>query len=151
MNFSLIEHPAAWTADEARRHPDLQVTIDALHVDAMDRALATAREHGLTPADYRAEYLPLDGLDAALSSWKRQLNDGIGMVWLRGLPIERYSVDEWEMLFRGMGERLGVPVSQSNLGDLVGHVINVGGKDSRERAYRNNRALAVSRNEELAR
>ena len=43
----------------------------------------------------------------------------------------------------GLGLHLGHPVSQSNLGDLVGHVVNVGGDDRRERAYRNNRSLSL--------
>ena len=45
--------------------------------------------------------------------------------------------------FLGLGLHLGQPVSQSNLGELVGHVINVGGGDRRERSYRNSRELSL--------
>ena len=38
------------------------------------------------------------------------------MVLLRGLPVADYSVEEWELMFLGLGTHFGKPVSQSNLG-----------------------------------
>jgi hypothetical protein len=43
----------------------------------------------------------------------------------------------------GLGTHFGRPVSQSAMGDLLGHVVNVGGQDARERAYRNSRELRL--------
>jgi len=136
-----IVHSAAWKTSELATRTDLTVDLgerqlDAFH-DALQQALATGKPLGeLRPGDF-----PLASIAHDIKDWKHRLSHGAGMVWFRGFPIDRYSIEEWEKLYLGMGLHLGQPVSQSNLGDLVGHVVNIGDKDRRERAYRNNRKL----------
>ena len=67
--------------------------------------------------------------------------DGSGMVILSGIPLDRYSKDELGMIHFGLGTHFGEAMSQSVMGDRLGHVINVGGKDPKERAYRNSTEL----------
>ena len=62
---------------------------------------------------------------------------------LRGFPVERWSQEDAELAWFGLGTHFGRAVSQSALGDLLGHVVNVGGDDMRHRAYRNARELRM--------
>ena len=62
---------------------------------------------------------------------------------LRGFPVERWSREDAELAWFGLGTHFGRAVSQSALGDLLGHVVNVGGDDMRHRAYRNARELRM--------
>jgi len=55
-----------------------------------------------------------------------QLRHGRGVLLLRGLPAERYSREDLERLFWGLGAQLGVGVSQSSKGDRIGQVMDVG-------------------------
>ena len=136
-----IVHEAAWKAGELSAKSDLAVNLTEDQLRAFHTALTAAEETGKTLTELRRSDFPMPAIAADIAGWKHRLADGIGLVWFRGLPVTRYSVEQWEKLYLGLGLHLGLPVSQSNLGDLVGHVVNIGGKDRRERAYRNNRKL----------
>ena len=58
------------------------------------------------------------------------------------LPVDRRTVDELGQMFWGIGLRLGTAVSQSVMGERLGHVINVTDVDPHARAYRNRSELA---------
>jgi hypothetical protein len=75
--------------------------------------------------------------------WLEVLRHGTGLVLLRGLPIEQLSVDECCRMFYGLGTHFGIAVSQSNMGERIGHVVNLGGQDRRQRAYQNARRLGM--------
>ena len=61
---------------------------------------------------------------------------------LRRLPIEDYSKDEIGMIFWGIGTYLGGGLSQSVLGDRLGHVKDLSREDPLARAYRNKQELS---------
>ena len=132
-----FDHPAAWKATDFASKDDLAVDLEPRHLDALERALeelkATATEFGeVTPERFR-----LDAIEDDIAAWSRELNDGRGIVLLRGLPVDRLALDDLRLMYLGLGSHFGRPVSQSNMGDLIGDVVDIGGKDRRERAYRN--------------
>jgi hypothetical protein len=63
-------------------------------------------------------------------------------VVLRRLPVENYSKDEIGMIFWGIGTHLGRGLSQSVLGDRLGHVKDFSREDPLARAYRNKQELS---------
>jgi len=65
-----------------------------------------------------------------------------GFVVLRRLPVEDYSKDEIGMIFWGIGSYLGHGLSQSVLGDRLGHVKDFSREDPLARAYRNKQELS---------
>ena len=65
-----------------------------------------------------------------------------GFVVLRRLPVEDYSKDEIGMIFWGIGTYLGRGLSQSVLGDRLGHVKDFSREDPLARAYRNKQELS---------
>jgi hypothetical protein len=71
------------------------------------------------------------------------MRQGRGRVMLCGLPVSRYDPEDLKRLNLGLGTHLGRPVSQSNMWDLIGEVVNIGDKDKRKRAYRNSRELKL--------
>jgi hypothetical protein len=87
------------------------------------------------------EHFDLGDIDADVCAWRDQVMNGSGLVILSGFPVDRYSKDELGMIHFGLGTHFGNAQSQSVMGDRLGHVINVGGKDPKERAYRNSTEL----------
>jgi hypothetical protein len=85
----------------------------------------------------------LDGIAADVAAWRDDVMHGRGFVVLREFPRDRYSTDDLARLFFGLGTHFGRAVSQSPMGDRLGHVVDIGGKDRRERAYRNSRELTL--------
>ena len=71
---------------------------------------------------------------------RHQIDDGRGFVVVRRLPVEDYSKDELGMIFWGIGTYLGRGLSQSLLGDRLGHVKDFSREDPLARAYATSRS-----------
>lgn len=125
-------------------HPDLySVTLTARHLAALDAALAAARRANLQAEDLTRSDFALQSISEDVAAWRREVLHGRGFIVLRGFTPERYDAEDRGVLFYGLGTHFGRAVSQSSMGDRLGHVVDVGGKDQRERAYRNSRELTL--------
>ncbi len=138
-----FQHPAAWHSSEIGAKDDLAIDLNDRHLNVLADALQHAEERSVTADTLVRHNFPLDDIADDIAVWRHELDHGRGLLLFRGFPIDEYSLDQWELIFLGLGVHFGRPVSQSNLGDLVGHVVNVGDKDRRERAYRNSRELML--------
>lgn len=138
-----FEQAAAWLASDFAGKDDLSIDLQARHVAALEEEAARAAAAGLGHADLSPDSFPLRAIAEDVAAWRDEVHSGRGIVMLRGFPVERHSVDELRLMFLGLGCHMGRPVSQSSMGDLVGDVVDVGGKDKRERAYRNSRELKL--------
>jgi hypothetical protein len=89
----------------------------------------------------RREDFPLGNFPAIAAKSLDYLENGPGIFMIRGLPVERYTLDELRVLYWGLGKYLGTAVSQSAEGDVIGDVRDLGiPKDSpRHRGYKTNR------------
>ncbi len=139
-----FDHPAAWKATDFRGKEDFTVDLDARHVTALQSALAAIKAAGKTePSKIGRGDFPLSGIADDVAKWRDVILDGRGLIVLRGFPVDRWTQEETELVWFGLGTHFGRGVSQSAMGDLIGHVVNVGGQDARERAYRNARELKL--------
>lgn len=113
-----------------------------LGVDAelRDAAIAAGRTgapvESLTTAD-----LPLGALADFVRELKTELFAKSGFVILAGFPVDDLSQSEIECYFWGIGLGLGTAVSQSVMGERLGHVRDVTEHDPHARAYRNRSEL----------
>lgn len=55
-----------------------------------------------------------------------ELENGRGFVVLRGLPVQRYSDEDINIIYYGIGLHMGQPVCQNPRGELLGLVMHVG-------------------------
>lgn len=85
--------------------------------------------------------LPLGSLAPAITDLARELQHGAGFRIVDGFPTAEVPLDEIERLFWGIGVHLGRPVSQSVMGERLGHVRDVTKVDPNARAYRNKSEL----------
>ena len=138
-----FQHPAAWRSSEITSKDDVAIDLDRRHLKALANAVHHAEKCAATPDTLTREKFPLDDIVGDIAQWRHEIDNGRGLLLFRGFPIGDFSLTQWELLFLGLGLHFGRPVSQNNLGEVVGHVINVGNKDRRERAYRNSRELVL--------
>ena len=136
-----IDHPSAWRGADFDSLDEFYFPLREHHVDALDRALRIVQKKALgldelSPADFQLPEIQDD-----INDIYHELIHGRGVVILRGLPVERYTLEELEILYWGLGTHFGEGVSQSVMGDRIGHVTDVSGKDPNERAYRNSLAV----------
>ena len=143
----VLNHPV--TGDVAWKGPDLLHDTSWLHrlsaqdIAALEAGLAEVRRRGRGFPNFTAEDFPLAGeFKARLAKIADILENGKGFFLLRGLPVARYSEEEINILYYGIGLHMGQPVSQNPKGDMLGVVQNVGDlADKNTRVYETNRYL----------
>ncbi len=132
-----IVSPGAW------KGPDINWTQQGLHVmDADDLAeIDAALAHLLSLGDVdfpqiTRETFPLNKVGRLMASLPQRLREGCGFLMLRGLPREKYSDDDMARIYFGLGAYIGKTMTQSYLGDLLGHVVDVSDLEPKSRGYR---------------
>ncbi|MBL6652449.1 MAG: TauD/TfdA family dioxygenase [Reyranella sp.] len=91
----------------------------ASSVAALDNALAAVNKAGLEWSQITRKDFPLSGLDGLLADIAEELENGVGILKLRGFPVERYSEDDLKKIYFGLGTHLGTPVFQNRSGELM--------------------------------
>jgi hypothetical protein len=134
---------SAWRPADFETPDAYSITLTAAHFSAFDRALAASRDAGRNSEDLTPGDFALASISGDVAAWRDEVLRGRGFVVLREFPRDRYTEDDLGMLFFGLGTHFGRAVSQSSMGDRLGHVVDVGGKDRRERAYRTSRELTL--------
>lgn len=140
---SHLDQMANWKAADMADHRQWMIQLSDDQVDEFDRALQAAQDAGITIDRLtRAEFaLPL--FDALVPDVQERLENGRGVVVLRGMPAERYTKAQLRLLYWGLGLHLGTAVSQSSKGDLLGDVRNFGDdvNSSKGRGYMSRQGL----------
>ncbi len=137
-----IDHPSAWKAVDFKSPADYTIELTAAQLRDIDLSVRRIKDAGLGLDDLQREHFELAPLRPVIDEIRHQIEDGRGFVVLRRLPVEDYSKDELGMIFWGLGTHLGRGLSQSVLGDRLGHVKDFSREDPLARAYRNKQELS---------
>jgi Taurine catabolism dioxygenase TauD, TfdA family len=121
-----IKGVCAWLGDEMASSTRWIRALDSAEVAEIDAALRKVRSAGIPWQETTRERFPLPGLDRTLAEVARELEDGGGLVLLRGLPVERYTADELRQIWFGLGSHLGRPVFQNRQGELMREIRDEG-------------------------
>jgi hypothetical protein len=137
-----IQHPSAWTVADFRSPADYSVDLDAAQLRDIAAAMRRIKAAGIGLDGLQREHFEVPSLRPVVEEIRRQVEDGRGFVLLRRLPIEDYSKDDLGLIFWGIGTHLGRGLSQSVMGDRLGHVKDFSREDPGARAYRNKQELS---------
>jgi hypothetical protein len=137
-----INHPGAWKAADFSSPADYTIALNATQLRDIERAMRQIKAAGLGLDDLRRENFDVPSLRPVIEEIRHEIEDGRGFVVLRRPPVEDYSKDEIGMIFWGLGTYLGHGLSQSVLGDRLGHVKDFSREDPLARAYRNKQELS---------
>ncbi len=133
-----IDHPSAWTARELGSPDPLRLPLTAVQLDAIDALLERTR-HLAPQAVTRADFdHPL--VNALAAEMRRRIMDGRGVVIVSGVSRARYTEDEFERIYWGLGTHLGTGAVQSGKGDRLARVAS-DPADKVNRGYRSPREL----------
>ena len=135
-NHDTITGPGAWIGSAIQHDPAWIYRLDSASLDELDAALAHAKRAKARIA-FGADAFPLPRFAAELGRILDEIENGRGFVLLRGIERDRYSDEDCEILYWGLGVHLGTPVSQNARGHLLGHVRDEGRviADPNARAY----------------
>lgn len=121
-----ITGPSAWLGEDLRRSAAWIHTFTASELSELHRALARVHARALTLPEIGREDFPLPTLGPRLTALRHELLHGRGFALLRGLPMERYALEDAAAIYWGIGAWFGRPRSQNARGHLLGHVRDVG-------------------------
>jgi hypothetical protein len=119
-----LEAQCEWHTDEVGESYIFHLTDD--HVAELDAALVHAESQVDDVLDITRELFPLPTLAPELARIEDDLVNGLGMVLIRGVPVERYSKDRASAIYWGVGMHLGRPWPQNAKGHLLGDVTDQG-------------------------
>lgn len=137
-----IKHPGAWKVADFARPGDYTIELRPAHLREIEDAMRQIKAAGLGLDDLTRDNFPFPSLRSVIGEIGREIADGRGFVVVRQLPVEDYSKDEIGMIFWGIGTHLGRGLSQSVMGDRLGHVKDFSREDPLARAYRNKQELS---------
>ncbi len=121
-----IELPCAWTRRELEADRSWIWRFEKDHIEELDAALRLSKETGLAPFEVTKDHFPLSGFAAVLDALLDELENGRGIVLMRGFPVERYGDDDLRRLYWGIGSHLGGAESQNINGELVQDIADRG-------------------------
>lgn len=134
---------AAWTPSDYPTKDSFAIDLEPRHITVLEAEVERFKASGGGHEDLSQSSFPLTKIADDIAAWRAEVHDGRGMILLRGVPVEQIDLDDLRLMYLGLGTHFGRPVSQSNMGDLVGEVVNIGDKDPKERAYRSSRELML--------
>ena len=121
-----IAGPSAWRGEDLARSDAWIHTFTTSELSELHRALARVHARGLTLPEIGRDEFPLPTLGPRLEALRHELLHGRGFALLRGLPMERYALEDAATIYWGLGAWFGRPRSQNAQGHLLGHVRDVG-------------------------
>ncbi len=144
QEFGSVDPAATWRSGER----DLDSFRRTLPADGVDELITTVKslrsERGVEAIDVEtveADDLPLGSLTESIAQLRHELLHGSGFALVDGFPVDRLIDNEIELFFWAIGLAIGRPVSQSVMGERLGHVRDVTKTDPNARAYRNKSEL----------
>lgn len=143
--IGLFHGRAAWRVTDLERDRAWIRPFSDAEIDELEGALSEVRRRGLAVPDIAREDFPLPGLAAALEGVAKELEGGRGFQLMRGLPVQRYTLEETEIIYWGLSAHLGTAVIQNYKDQLVGHIQDLvpDPNDPPSRGYLTNKPLSL--------
>ena len=143
QNIEEVVSPADWRGSEISGSEHWIRELSDMSIDEIDQALRRAEQSGLSIADLSTETFPLPTFSNDLAVMRHELERGPGLQLYRGFPVERYSDDELRIVYWGLAQHIGTPVTQSHRGDIIGDVRDIGvdSNSAAGRGYTSNQGL----------
>lgn len=142
--MKLLQHPAAWLpGDLSAATERWQYTFTDNDIAELTQGLRYIQAKQKVVPHFGKDDFPLPKLVEKLAPFRHELEQGLGVLYLTGFPVERFSKDEASIIFWGLGMHFGKPWEQNDRGHLLGDVINEGRsiEDTSARGYQTTATL----------
>jgi hypothetical protein len=140
-----VEGSSAWRKDDVVADRSWVLQLSEQNISDIDLALEQARQRRATFATLDKDTFRVPSMEPLLATLREALLHGRGFALVRGLPVEKYSIKDNELIFWGIGSYLGRGVTQNAAAELISHVYDRGldYRDRTVRAYQVRDALAM--------
>jgi hypothetical protein len=133
--YTELTGPNVWVGPEIQNDINWIHNLSAESIEDLDKAL-----HHVQTVDAKIPFeksdFPLTVMATELKPIIEDICNGRGFAIIRGIPRDKYTDKECELIYWGLGIHIGGPVSQNARGHLLGHVLDEG-RDSNDPMARN--------------
>ena len=143
MAIEAVRGPCVWTAGDMRRDTRWVQPLDEAERAELRAAVESVRRR-TAGLDFGKQDFPLPRLGERLARIREELEEGSGVVLVRGVPVEDWDMHAIEQAYWGIGSHLGNALAQTPRGDLLVRVEDRGGdqhKDPTARGFHTARFL----------
>ena len=131
-----VSAPCVWLGDELAAREDWIIRLKDEALGEIEAALARIKDRGIALKDVTSHDFSLPSMAHELPEIERLLSKGPGLCLLRGVPVDRYSREDIEIILWGIGTHVGAAITQSYRGDVIGEVMDMTHTGDTRRAYR---------------
>ena len=144
IHNACIDHPMAWRGRGVSKD-DIAFDLSSRQAAALEDVLLKVSRVGVPLGRILLAHCRHPALDRDLERVFEEIQDGRGIVIVRGIPVEAHSVDDIATMFWAIGTHFGRGVSQSALGDVLGMVRDETppGQPESARGYLSRRELSL--------
>jgi hypothetical protein len=127
MPMKTMAVSAAWRGADLKNSEVFIYRLSDVEIAELDAAVQAIMHAGIAHVAIDRHNFDLPQLGEQLASMRDDiLLQGRGFIVIRGVPVERYSMQEAAAAFLGIGAHIGKPVSQNGKGHILGHVKDLG-------------------------
>ena len=121
-----IAGACVWHGSDMLHSHRWQRRLSPAQLVELDAALGAARARGLAWSDIDAAAdFPLPGFAALAHDIRDELEDGSGIVLLRGIDPARYTPDDLKLLYAGLCRQIGTSVYSNRAGERMREIRDV--------------------------
>jgi TfdA family taurine catabolism dioxygenase TauD len=117
-----LEGRAHWYGKDLEQSGAWIRSLDDTHRAEINAALTQVKQARLPLFGFTRDEFPLPTTASLLAGISDELENGLGAIRLRGLPIDGRPDDDIRQIFWGLGQHLGTAVYQNARGELMGEV-----------------------------
>ena len=117
MTRTPITDPCAWQGKDIKDSKRWIRQLAPAHVGELEAALAHVK--GKPWQEIKRADFPLATLGTLLADIRDELENGCGIMKLKGFPVENHSEDDLRRMYFGLGTHLGTPVFQNRSGEMM--------------------------------
>jgi alpha-ketoglutarate-dependent taurine dioxygenase len=114
--------PATWLGKDLENDESWIRVFTLAEIEEIETAMRAVQKNNTPLAQIGREQFPLPSLEATFEHIQKDLEGGRGFVLLRGLPLRRYTLEEAQLIYWGLGTHIGQAVSQNADGEVIGHI-----------------------------
>lgn len=144
VEHGIVASRSAWLGQDLQASGEWMYRLGQEEIAELDAALRHLKASGRQIPEAGRGDFPLARFGRTLRLLRTEIEYGLGIVVLRGLPRDRYTAEEVGLIFWGIGTYLGRARAQNAQGDVLGHVRDMGRnfqKDMHARGYQTNLLL----------
>ena len=119
------DEESAWLGSDMAKRDDWIHEFTAEELSELEAVADATSDRDITALREVDFAMPV--LDAALARIRNDVVNGRGFVLMRGLPVADWPRARTARAYWAIGTRIGVPVTQNPVGNLLGYVTDVGG------------------------